>query len=173
MAYRQIHTQIWRDDWFLELPPNEKLLFIYLFSNDSAHYAGIYKLSPRHIQLETGLNSEDIIKMLNNFESAGKIVYRNGYIWVKNLRKYNASRSPTTKIAIEKHLAGIPDCEIKRAYIAYYLDNIPYPYPIHTILVGDGQEQEHNSNITQNSNTAQVSYPGGGGIYFANQRENW
>lgn len=28
--YRQIHTQIWRDNWFLDLEADEKLLFIYL-----------------------------------------------------------------------------------------------------------------------------------------------
>ena len=42
--YRQIHTQIWRDNWFLDLEADEKLLLIYLFSNDNSNQAGIYEL---------------------------------------------------------------------------------------------------------------------------------
>jgi len=51
--YRQIHTQIWRDNWFLELRPDEKLLFIYLFSNDNSNLAGIYEIHESIIALET------------------------------------------------------------------------------------------------------------------------
>ena len=47
--YRQIHTQIWRDNWFLDLEPDEKLLFIYLFSNDSTNLAGLYEIHQRVI----------------------------------------------------------------------------------------------------------------------------
>jgi len=43
--YRQIHTRIWKDSWFIELEPCDKLLFIYLFSNERASVSGIYDIS--------------------------------------------------------------------------------------------------------------------------------
>lgn len=147
--YRQIHTHIWRDDWFLELSPAEKLLFVYLFSNDNTNVAGIYKLSLRHARLETGLDADEIGDAMQRFEADGKIVYLDGYVWVRNLRRYNASRSPKTTAAIDAILNEIPDCEIKRLYMAYYNPDIPYQYPIDSPLT------YHNSN---NTLTKQNSY---------------
>jgi DnaD/phage-associated family protein len=143
--YRQIHCAIWRDDWFLELSPDEKLLFIYLFSNENTNLAGIYKLSIRHAQLETGMDAERITTLLALFESAGKVVHLDGYIWIKNLRKYNASRSPKTASAISAVLDGIPDCAIKRAYITYYSGGIPYQYGIDTSLTKQNKTKQNNN----------------------------
>ena len=58
--YRQIHMKIWKDAWFLDLEPDHKLLFIYLFSNERSSIAGIYELSKRIMAFETGLTSEKI-----------------------------------------------------------------------------------------------------------------
>src|SRR3972149_7999433 len=91
--YRQIHVSIWKDEWFLDLDPDEKLLFIYLFSNESASLAGIYKLALKVIAFETNLPIDFVKKTLAKFEKAGKVYYREGVIWVKNLRKYNRGSS--------------------------------------------------------------------------------
>ena len=55
MTYRQIHTEIWDDPWFLELESDAKLLFVYLFSNKRTNMIGLYELSPRQMAFETGL----------------------------------------------------------------------------------------------------------------------
>jgi len=143
--YRQVHTRIWHDDWFVELSPNDKLIFIYLFTNENSNLAGIYKLSMRHANLETGLDTDAILGAMKRFEADGKVMYRDGYIWVKNLRRYNASRSPTTKIAITSILTGIPDCSIKREYIAYYNGNIPYTHPIDTPSTEQNKTEQNNN----------------------------
>ena len=132
--FRQIHVAIWRDEWFLDLNPTEKLLFIYLFSNGSSNLAGIYKLSQRHVELETGLDPEEFTTFIRRFEDDGKVLYRDGYIWIKNLRKYNESRSPSTKLAIDAIISRISDCEIKRVYWQYYYPNTPYQHPVDTLL---------------------------------------
>ncbi len=44
--FRNIHTHIWKDAWFCELQPDEKLLFIYLFSNERASVCGMYEYGP-------------------------------------------------------------------------------------------------------------------------------
>lgn len=125
--YRQIHTQIWRDEWFLDLPPEGKLLFIYLFSNSSTNIPGIYKISPRVIAFETGMQPDIIDLYMQKFQEAGKVYSEDGYIWVVNMHKYNANRSPKVAIRIELELKEIPDLDIKKRYIA---KNIPYRYPI-------------------------------------------
>lgn len=129
MTFRQIHTQIWKDDYFLELAPEEKLLFIYLFSNENTSLTGLYKISMRVICFETGLDQRFVADTLSKFEQAGKVCYENNLMWVINMRKYHETRSPTIKTAIAKDLARIPDCPLKKRYLS---GDIPYAYPMHT-----------------------------------------
>ena len=50
--FRSVKCAMWREDeWFQSLVPDERLLFIYLFTNPSASVAGIYKLPLRTILL--------------------------------------------------------------------------------------------------------------------------
>lgn len=129
MTFRQIHTQIWKDDYFLELTPEEKLLFIYLFSNENTSLTGLYKISMRVICFETGLEQNKVIDTLKKFEQAGKVCYEGGLMWVVNMRKYHETRSPKIKTAIDNDLAKIPDCPLKKRYLS---GKIPYVYPMDT-----------------------------------------
>ena len=117
--YRQIHTQIWRDNWFLDLEPDEKLLFIYLFSNDSTNLAGIYEIHQRVIELETGLDKKRIEEILNRFEREGKVHYQDGIVWMVNMKKYHSNAGEKVRRSIEIIVEGIPDCEVKQKYCIY------------------------------------------------------
>lgn len=114
--YRQIHTQIWRDNWFLDLEPDEKLLFIYLFSNDNSNLAGLYELHERIIQLETGLDKKRINEIVSKLEGDGKVFYRDGVVWIVNMQKYHSNAGEKVKRNIELIVESIPDCEVKRKY---------------------------------------------------------
>lgn len=152
--YRQIHTQIWRDNWFLDLEPDEKLLFIYLFSNDNSNLAGLYELHDRIIMLETGLDSSRIKEIVTKFESAGKVFYRDGVVWIVNMQKYHSNAGEKVKKNIETIVMGIPDCEVKQKYcIANEIEgnntpSIPYVYPIDT-----PSYSKSNSNLNSKSKT--------------------
>lgn len=114
--YRQIHTKIWRDNWFLELDADEKLLFIYLFSNDNSNLAGIYELNERIIQLETGLDKTRIREILNKFELANKVHFQDGIVWIVNMQKYHSNAGVKVQKNIECIILDLPDCEIKQKY---------------------------------------------------------
>lgn len=147
MAYRQIHTHIWKDEWFLDLEPAEKLLFVYLFSNDNTTLAGIYKISLKVIAFETGLDISFIKNCLDKFQDAGKAVYLDGVMWVINLMRYNAAtNSPKVKACIIKELNAIPDCELKTRYLT---SEIGYRYHIDTLPLNNNNINNSN-NITFN-----------------------
>jgi hypothetical protein len=131
--FRQIHTRIWKDDWFTNLDQDAKLLFIYLFSNEQAEIGGVYELPIKYMAFESGLLQERIQYLLNQFEESKKVYYRNGWVWVVNLRKYNETGSPLVAKRIAKDLAILPDGELKAMYYAYY--KIPYKYPINTLSI--------------------------------------
>jgi len=122
MSYRQIHSRLWKDTWFIELDADLKLLFIYLFSNELAMVSGIYQIPLRVIAFEVGLPVERVEEGLARFHEDGKVFYDpdRSLIWVKNLRKYNATSSPKVRERIRKDLEAIPDCPLKKQYLAYY-----------------------------------------------------
>jgi hypothetical protein len=138
-TFRQIHTRIWDDPWFQDLLPEEKLLFIYLFSNERAALCGLYELSLKTMAFETGLRTDAITLALHRFSLAGKAFYEAPYVWVPNLRKYNETASEKVQIRIAKELAAIPDCALKRRYVAgdttppdvaaHPADGVSIPYP--------------------------------------------
>jgi hypothetical protein len=152
--YRQIHTRIWKDGWFLNLEPDKKLLFIYLFSNERASVAGIYELPLQVISFETGLDAILIEKGIQTFSDAGKVFYEEDVVWVVNLRKYNDSGSVRVKVRIEKDFAAVPDGSVKRLYAEHY--NLRYPiqqkreamlpYPVNA---GDHEHEKEQQNEQQ------------------------
>lgn len=146
--YRQIHTHIWKDEWFLDLSPQEKLLFIYLFSNSSTNLVGMYKIALRIIEFETGLPIEFVKQALDKFSKDGKVIYEDGYLLVVNMQKYNANSSPKVTARIQYELREIPDIPLK---IRYFSSNIPYRYGMDTPSPLTNQDNPNQDNSEQNN----------------------
>jgi len=127
-GFRQLHTKIWSDKWFGGLPPDFKLLYIYLFGNDKSSMSGIYELPLRIIEFETGLKHNLILDILADFVNAGKIEYDYNaeVIWIKNMRKYQGNnKSWQVQERIKKDIDGVPDCDLKKKYIEEEVVVIP------------------------------------------------
>ncbi len=130
--YRQIHTSIWDDDWFCNLSSDEKVVFIWLFSNRRATVSGLYKFTEFICGRETGLTAGAVTNAVKYFIDCGKIMVFEDWVWVKNLRRYNDSKSPNAWRAIMSDLNKLPDCELRKAYLEYYGqddENNPLPTP--------------------------------------------
>lgn len=119
-GYRQIHTHIWEDNWFVDLEPKAKLLFIWLFSNNRTSVSGLYEISIPVASFQTGLSRDEITDIFLQFEKAGKMMWLAGWIWVKNLRKYNDSHTPNAYKRIMADVNCLPAGELKDAYLSYY-----------------------------------------------------
>jgi hypothetical protein len=128
--YRQLHCKMWSsDNWFINLNPAEKLLFIYLFSNESASMTGLYEIPVRIMSFETGLSRECVQDAIEVFTKADKIEYDfdSGVIWIKNMAKYQLQTNPNEHVRkrIEKDINTVPDCNLKKKYL---LDTLSIPY---------------------------------------------
>lgn len=140
--FRQIHTSIWKDEDFLDFTPDEKLLFIYFFSNESTNMSGLYKIPLRVVGFETGLTMDQIQTMLVKFEVLKKIYYRDGWVFVVNFQKYNKG-SDKVAVSIQNHIDEIEYCDIKQIYLQYYPQDIPYQYGIDTISEEEYSKEEY------------------------------
>ncbi|MDP2920562.1 MAG: hypothetical protein Q8O43_10155 [Dehalococcoidia bacterium] len=136
--YRQLHTKTWVDSWFMELSPEQKLLFIHLFSNQRASACGLYEMPIRVMSFETGLAPETIKKCLEVYNDADKVYYdfQTSVIWIVNMPKYQSSTSPKLRARIEADIKAVPDCELKSRFLDKYPEltlPIPYRYGIDTL----------------------------------------
>jgi hypothetical protein len=109
--YRRVFTEFWNDSWIMELTPEQKYFFLYLITNPKTSQCGIYEISIRQMEHETGYNRETIAKLLGIFEACGKIKYslKSNEICVINFTKYNYSSSPKIKVHIIKELEKVKD----------------------------------------------------------------
>lgn len=83
--YRPIKTRMWRDGWFSQLSDAEKVVWFFLLTNEHLHVSGIYELQKALVSPYTGVN--DAEKIIEKFETDGKIVYREGFFFIVNYLK--------------------------------------------------------------------------------------
>lgn len=93
--YRPVYTKIWSDPDFQEYKPDLKLLFLYVCTNAYITESGIYPITIKTINYETGLGYETVEQVLSN--GILKNVYYdfdNKHIFIKNLKRYNPGGKP-------------------------------------------------------------------------------
>lgn len=83
--FRPIKTTIWHDGWFYSLKTEEKLVWIFLLTNEHLHISGIYQLPKPLVRAFVGVDSAE--EILAKFENDGKIVMKEGWIFIKNYLK--------------------------------------------------------------------------------------
>jgi hypothetical protein len=144
MAYREIDTSTWQDPWFEGLSVNSKLLFIYLWTNETCNQAGFYKITKRRIQFDCGV---DIDECADEIKQKVEWFPQQGLVWVKNFFKRQCKNS---KFAI----AGINSAKktLSSEMLLQFLEYnkcIWYEYGIDTVSLGYSTEQ--NRTVTEQS----------------------
>ena len=102
MKTRILYTEIWQDDFFSELDPKEKLLFIYYLTNESVNIIHLYKCMPMRVSADTGIDTPIVLKAQEKFEKAGKIYFKNGYVYLKNASRFESYVGEKNEVAKQK-----------------------------------------------------------------------
>lgn len=98
---RSVSTKIWSDTWFEDLTPNQKLLFIYLITNEKTNMLGIYEVSFKKISFETGIQRSEVEKAIKIFEEAGRVRYEHNHIILTKFLKHQNFNTNMKKSAID------------------------------------------------------------------------
>jgi hypothetical protein len=96
---RSVNTRVWADDWFENLSPAEKLLWLYLLTNSYTNMLGIYEISIKRISFETGLGQTQIENTLEAFERVRKAFYWDGFMFLPNWMKNQSMNTNMLKSA--------------------------------------------------------------------------
>lgn len=97
---RSISTVFWSDPFIEELTPSEKLLFVYLITNEKTNMLGVYESSIKKISFETGIENEVVLSSLKRFESLKKIKRVGNWIVLMNFLKHQNFNTNMKKSAI-------------------------------------------------------------------------
>ena len=150
---RYINTRFWNDSYVSQLDPIEKLLFVYLLTNEHTNISGIYELPLKLIATETGLEESMIKKILPRLNN--KIRYIDGYVIIKNFVKHQETGSPNVKTGIINCLKELNkkwlENVVNKGYYnldSYYLDTLCIAY----IEGRNYSDLDLDSNLDSNSN---------------------
>jgi hypothetical protein len=106
---RSVNTRIWADEWFEGLTRDEKLLWLYLLTNQYTNMLGIYEVSMSRISFETGITRETLSKAFERFQREGKAFYIcNRFVFLVNWLK-NQSMNTNMEKNARTSLKNLPD----------------------------------------------------------------
>lgn len=97
---RSVSTGFWSDPLIEDLTPNEKLLFLYLITNEKTNMLGIYESSIKKISFETGIVQNDIETILKRLEGLNRIKRLGNWILLVNYMKHQNYNPNMKKSAI-------------------------------------------------------------------------
>lgn len=129
MKTRIIHTEVWADGFFSDLNPDEKLLWLYLLTNETVNIIHLYRCPTHRISADTGLSVEKIKGIKSKFEKLGKAYFFEEFVFLKNAHKYESYTGDRNEIAKEKIFS-----KLSASVLAWYkaiLDT-----PMHTPIDG-------------------------------------
>jgi len=106
---RYVNTKFWSDTYISNLDPLEKLLFLYFITNQYTNICGFYEIPLRQIALDTGIDKENLEKvLLPRLAKAKKIYYLDGWICVRNCLKHQNLNNSKIMAGIKQEIAQIP-----------------------------------------------------------------
>lgn len=106
---RIVNVRFWRDNYILGLKPDARLLFLWAITNPATELCGAYEAALATIEVETGLRSKRILEIFGDLERSGKLLYKNGWVVVRNFGKHQHGTSTNIKAAIKRTLNDCPD----------------------------------------------------------------
>lgn len=98
---RSVSVGFWSDPFVEELTSDQKLLYLYLITNDKTNMLGVYELSLRKISYDTSIKKEIIEEAFEVFNNCGKLKKVGNYIILLNFTKNQNYNTNMMKSAID------------------------------------------------------------------------
>lgn len=105
---RMINSKFWSDSFVVDkLNPLDRYLFLYFLTNEKTNICGVYEVPLRVISNETGLDKDEILRMLERL--SGKVEYRDGWVCIVNFVRHQSTKSDDVKKGIDRLLSNLPE----------------------------------------------------------------
>lgn len=143
-----VHQSIWSDPWFVDLPPDGKLLYLWAITTDHGNLAGLFTVSPRMISFETGLTRSRLAKALESLR--GKLAYResSGALWVVGRAKRVRSKTEQIAKSIARAVEECPEPDLQAAFVTKYGESAWLRGPLGDLAL-EREKSEPQPNLTE------------------------
>ena len=115
--YRTISIGFWTDSKVTdEFTPEDKLFYLYLFTNPHTNLAGCYEISHKQRAYEIGNSVESIRTLIERFEKTYNVIRyseKTKEILLINWHKYNWTTSEKFRKPLEKEISKVKQPEFK------------------------------------------------------------
>lgn len=106
MSKRLTESEKWNDVWFRNLPPHQKLIWVYCC--DNCNLAGFLEVDLEKISFDTKLSTDEINGALKGLKRG--LLESDGWIWIKNFLRHQRNlplnpQNPLHKNILEKFAA--------------------------------------------------------------------
>lgn len=103
-----INSKFWSDSFVVDkLNPLDRYLFLYLLTNEKTNLCGVYEIPLRTIANETGIEKEEIIRMLERLKE--KVEYKDGWVCLVNFLKHQNQENKSIVKGIENRMKELPE----------------------------------------------------------------
>lgn len=108
-VFTRVERGYWQDEFILELTPEQKFFYLYLMSNSKVNTLGAYVFPLTMSTVELGYNKETVLKLLDHFAQAGKIIWdeTTKEVFLLNWPKRNWNKRTATLRALKKDVDAL------------------------------------------------------------------
>lgn len=154
MKTRIIYTKFWTDDYTSDLNHKEKLVFLYLISNDKIGLCGTYELPDKHIKVDLDLTQIELDEIKKKFTKDNKFIFYKGWIKIINIDKYNQFTGEKNEVAKNRELLLVPEHLSSNQYPIDTV-SIKEGYPIDTPIINN---HNHNKKLYKRKSIEEPTY---------------
>ncbi len=105
---RSVDTRFWSDGWVRRLNALDRYAFLYFLTNEHSSWCGVYEVDLAMIAFESGIDEHDLKRSILPRLSP-KVIYIDGWVYIKNFQKYHSNRSKDTLVGIQRAWLEVPE----------------------------------------------------------------
>lgn len=126
-VFTKVERGYWQDEFILELTPEQKFFYLYLMTNNKVNTLGAYVFPLTMSTVELGYNKETVLKLLDHFAQAGKIIWdeTTKEVFLLNWPKRNWNKKTATLRALKKDFSALKS-PVLRETVALLFNDFSY-----------------------------------------------
>jgi len=105
---RIVQTKFWSDPFIQDLSVEDKLIYLYLITNERTSICGIYEITTKTISFDTGIPVDRVLQTVDRLCQIGKISRYDNWVMLKNFAK-NQADNPSVKQGAERAIKELPE----------------------------------------------------------------
>ena len=154
MKARVIQTKFWTDEFVADLKPLEKLIFVYLLTNERVNLIHCYECPDRQIVFDTGIAKDALEGAKQRLEASRKVAFFQGWVHLLNGNRYQRYEGEKNEEARKKL-----EQEMSASIFSWYKEKSDTPIDWVSTGYRGGIDTPHNHNHNHNHKIILVNRP--------------